>query len=313
MAAGQREDTAADRLAAHAYWGFECASSTGWLQIYRASCRRLTRWSDVSQATNLHESLGWGHYFLAAATTSCNDLAAAELHANVVQEQRYACHRIAVAQSAIVLAAIHQARGLPEEARLVLDRVNDYLVEIHSEALLPLVQAFGAELAARQGDLDTAGRWAATVGPLVPFGIMAFFYAPQLTLPKVLLAMNTPASRQQAAEALSRLHAFVTETHNTRFTIDVLALQALLHHAEGNEPAALQALEQAVTLAQPGGFIRVFVDLGPALVGPLERLAVRGIAPGYIEQILHAFSHRVRPSSSSRPPSPSTRPAPRQT
>ena len=31
---------------------------------------------------------------------------------------------------------------------------------------------------------------------------MVFFYAPQLTLPKVLLAMNTPASRQQAAAAL---------------------------------------------------------------------------------------------------------------
>ena len=221
-----------------------------------------------------------------------------------MQAQRYACHRISVAHSAFVLAAIHQARGLHEEARLVLDRVNDYLVETHSEALLPLVQAFGAELAASQGDFDTAGRWAATVGPLVPFGIMAFFYAPQLTLPKVLLAMNTPASRQQAAAALARLHAFVTETHNTRFTIEVLALQALLHHAEGNEPAALQALEQAVALAQPGGFIRVFVDLGPAMVGLLEQLPVRGIAPGYIEQILLACPPISSPSSHQPSPSP---------
>ena len=185
------------------------------------------------------------------------------------------------------------------------------LVETRSEALLPLVQAFGAELAARQGDVDTAGRWAATVGPLVPFGIMAFFYAPQLTLPKVLLAINTPASRQQAAAALARLHAFVTETHNTRFTIEVLAMQALLHHAEGNEPAALQALEQAVALARPGGFVRVFVDLGPALVGPLEQLAVRGIAPGYVEQILHAFpslhSGRSSPSLTRDVPVPHPR------
>ena len=86
---------------------------------------------------------------------------------------------------------------------------------------------------------------------------MAFFYAPQLTLPKVLLAMNTPASRQQAAAALARLHAFVTEIHNTRFTIEVLAMQALLHHVEENEPATLQALEQAVALAWPGGSVRV--------------------------------------------------------
>ena len=177
-------------------------------------------------------------------------------------------------------------------------------METHSEALLPLIQAFSAELTARQGDVDTAGPWAATVGPLVPFGIMAFFYAPQLTLPKVLLAMNTPASRQEAAAALSRLHAFVTETHNTRFTIEVLALQALLHHAEGNEPAALQALEQAVGLARPGGFIRLFVDLGPALAGLLEQLPGRGIAAGYIEQILHACLPISSPSSHQPSPLP---------
>ena len=53
---------------------------------------------------------------------------------------------------------------------------------------------------------------------------MAFFYAPQLTLPKVLLAMNTPASREQAAAAFARGHVFVTATHNTRFLIDVFAL-----------------------------------------------------------------------------------------
>ena len=137
--------------------------------------------------------------------------------------------------------------------------------------------------------MDTAGRWAATVGPQIPLGLMAFFYAPQLTLPKVLLAMNTPASRQQAAAALSQLHAFVTATHNTRFLIDVLALEALLHAAEGNEPAALQALEQALILAQPGGFIRAFVDLGPAMAGLLERLPRQGLAAEYVDRILRAF------------------------
>ena len=201
LAVGQREDTAeidSPRMrigGSSVFIHWIAADLPGLLQ----TAQRVV---SFSQAANLHESLGWGHYFLAAATYQLDDLAAAEVHAKAVQEQRYASDPIAVAQSAFVLAAIHQARGLPEEARLVLDRVNDYLVETRSEALLPLVQAFGAELAARQGDVDTAGRWAATVGPLVPFGLMAFFYAPQLTLPKVLLAMNTPASRQQAAAAL---------------------------------------------------------------------------------------------------------------
>ena len=262
---------------------------------------------DVSRATDEQpESLGWVHTLLAAGHYQQNNLVAAELHANVVQEQRHGCQRNAVVQSAFILAAIHQARGQPEAARRTLDQVSGYLAEIESEALLPHIQAFGAELAAQQGDLETAGRWATTAGHQFPLGLMAFFYAPQLTLPKVLLCMNTAASRQQAAEALARLHAFVTSTHNTRFTIDVLALQALCHDAEGNEPAALQALAEAVALAQPGGFIRVFVDLGPAMADLLARLAVRGDATGYIQQVLNAFpalsasaSHGL--PSSSRP------------
>ena len=50
-----------------------------------------------------------------------------------------------------------------------------------------------------------------------------------------------PKTRLPAAsrppQNLSRLYAFVTATHNTCFTIEVLALEALLHHAQGNEQA----------------------------------------------------------------------------
>lgn len=253
------------------------------------------------------ESLGWGHYFLACGHYLRHDLAAAEFHANAVLDQRYACHRIAVTQSAILLAAIGRARCDDDAARQGLDRASAFLLEIDSPALLPVVQAYGAELAAGQGDLDAAGAWAATVGPRVPLGVMAFFYAPQLTLPKVLLAINTPESRQQATDALARLHTFVTQTHNTRFTIDVFALQALLHQAEGNEPAALQALQRAVALAKPGGLVRVFVDLGRDMAALLQRLARRESGSEYIAHILRAFPAFPPPF-----PSP-TRPAPQAT
>ena len=205
---------------------------------------------------------------------------------------RYLGRPMVYLQSAFIYASICQARGLPDQARQKLDLAFDFLRETRSEGLLPLAQAFQAELAARQGDLGAAGHWATTIGPHVPLTAMPYFYAPQLALPKILLAQDTPASRGQAAEVLSRLHAFVTSIHNTRFTIEVLALEALLHHAQGNEQSALAALEQAVTLAQPGGFVRVFVDLGPTMADLLGRLAakgVAGVARDYIEQLLHAF------------------------
>jgi LuxR family maltose regulon positive regulatory protein len=239
------------------------------------------------------ESLGWAHFLFSSAAYQRNDLTTAEAHARAVEETRYLGRPMAYLQTAFIYALIHQARGLPDQAREKLDLAFDFLRETHSEGLLPLAQAFQAELAARQGDLGAAGHWAKTVGPHVPLTAMSYFYAPQLALPKILLAQDTPASRGQAAEVLSRLHAFVTSIHNTRFTIEVLALQALLHHAQGKDQTALAALEQAVKLAQPGGFVRVFVDLGPILADLLGRLASRGVAgvsPDYVEQILQAFA-----------------------
>ncbi|MBP8294087.1 MAG: hypothetical protein KAX65_15030, partial [Caldilineaceae bacterium] len=302
LAAAQQEESASSPqprvrlLASRGFVHWIAADLPGVLQLAQQAV-------SVSQAADQQpESVGWGHALLAAGYYQQNDLAAAERHANTVQAMRHACQRNAVAQSAIILASIQQARGQPDAALRTLDQVSGYLVEIQGEALLPLIQAFRAELAAQQGDLATAERWAATVGPQLPLGLMAFFYTPQLTLPRVLLRIDTPASRQQAAEALTRLHTFATATHNTRITIDVLALQALCQAAQGDAPAALLALEEAVTLAQPGGFIRVFVDLGRAMACLLEQLARCSAAADYIRQILDAFPAAQVSSSDPRAP-----------
>ena len=270
------------------------ADLTGVLLMAQRSAKR-------SQISKMIETSAWAHYFLASAHFLRNDLSAAALHANAVLAQRYASHPYAVIHASFILSAISHVRGESDQARLVLDQLSAFLIEVKSERLQWFVDAFGVELAALHGDLETAGRWATEVGAKIPLGVMAFHYAPQLTLPKVLLRMNTPASVRQATEALARLHTFVTTTHNTRFTIDVLALQALCFAAESEELAALHVLEQAVALAEPGGFIRVFVDLGPAMAGLLERLAQRGGSPTYIRQILNAFAAMPAPADHPHP------------
>ena len=244
----------------------------------------------VGETYHQRESLGWAHLLLGSVAYQHNDLPSAEAHAQALEEMRYVCTPMAYVQSAFVYASIFQARGQSEQAQRKLDLAFAFLRETRSEGLIPVAQAFQMELAARQGDLGAASQWATTIGPLLPLTLMPYFYAPQLTLPKILLAQNTPSSRKLAAAELARLHAFVTATHNTCFTIQVLALQALLYHAQGNEQDALAVLRQAVTLAQPGGFVRLFVDLGPALADLLGRLVPLDVAPNYVAELLRAFA-----------------------
>jgi LuxR family maltose regulon positive regulatory protein len=55
--------------------------------------------------------------------------------------------------------------------------------------------------------------------------------------------------------------------------IKILVLQALACRAQGQPDRALSTLERALALARPGGYIRVFVDEGEAIVGLLRQLA----------------------------------------
>jgi LuxR family maltose regulon positive regulatory protein len=51
----------------------------------------------------------------------------------------------------------------------------------------------------------------------------------------------------------------------------------------------LSALGRAITLAEPGGFIRPFLDLGPKMADLLNRLGKQNIAVKYVGKLLSAF------------------------
>jgi LuxR family maltose regulon positive regulatory protein len=119
---------------------------------------------------------------------------------------------------------------------------------------------------------------------------MPFFFSPALVIPKVLMATGAPGSRKKVDSCLRQLHAFAKSTHNVRILIEVLALEAMLHASNNHEEKAMAILEKSLALAQPGGFIRLYVDLGNEIAGLLRRLQQRGSFPSYIASILKAFS-----------------------
>jgi LuxR family maltose regulon positive regulatory protein len=81
-----------------------------------------------------------------------------------------------------------------------------------------------------------------------------------------------------------------------------MALLALALEKQGRTDDALAALETAVYLARPGGFIRPFVELGPPMAGLLKRLAEKNIAAAYIGRLLAAFHATPPPTASDAQP-----------
>ena len=71
--------------------------------------------------------------------------------------------------------------------------------------------------------------------------------------------------------------------------IEILVLQALAHKVQGNIPLALMPLKQALTLAEPEGYVRVFVDEGIPMAELLRAAAIQGIMPDYTGKLLAVF------------------------
>ncbi len=232
--------------------------------------------------------LAWGHYHLGRVRYHQNDLAAAEEHFAAVVEQPYQSYGVCYIYSACGLALTHQAVGRPKQAREVTEEAIAFALESGNATLVQVILAFRAELALMQGQVATASWQAAHFDPVPPLSLMYGLFSLHLMLVKVWLAEGTQASRDRAAELLERVEAYCASNHITRFLIEALALRALIYDEEGDEAAALAALGQAVALAEPGGWVRLFVDLGPPLDRLLDRLRRQG-ASGYIDQVLTAF------------------------
>lgn len=252
----------------------------------------------LCEATDFQQMLGYGNYQLGRVLYQRNNLLAAEdLFASVVVRP-YQNYGINYTNSACGLGLTYQAQGKEVKAQRVAEVAIAFLLETGNSSQLPYVLALQAELALMQGHLPLANQWAEKLDPVPPLAPMIGFLAPHLTLVKVWLAQNTQTSQGKAAELLIQLQEYFSRTHNTRFLIETLALQALLQQTLGDQSAALAALNMAARLAQPGGFIRLFVDLGPQMAVLLAQLTGDRGMQVYKEQIWAAFSGPMRTAQS---------------
>lgn len=243
----------------------------------------------LCEEADYQQILGYGNYHLGCVRYQQNRLsAAAELFSNVVARP-YLNYGISYINSACGLGMTYQALGREAEAREVTKEAIAFLLETGNTTQLPLALVLQAELALMQGNLPAASQWAAKLDPVPPLIPVPYFFSPHLTLVKVWLAQNTISSRSKADELLNQLEEYLAGINNTRFLIETLALRALLEKANGDKSGALKALERALRLAQPGEFIRLFVDLGTPMAQLLSYLRGDKSLEAYIKRIRSAF------------------------
>ena len=189
----------------------------------------------------------------------------------------------------VAMASLRQAEGDVGEAVDLLEEAERTYVGDFSPNVRP-VPAVRARAWIAQGRVDDALEWACAQGLSVEDDLSYLREYEHVTLARALLARyQVERSLDQATELLERLLRAADAGHRTGTVIEILVLQALAVRLRGDLPAALAPLERALGLAEPEGYVRMFVDEAAQMKSLLEAAAEHGIAPEYVGRLLAAF------------------------
>ncbi len=214
-----------------------------------------------------------------------NDLEMAEKYAEQSHQLARLCEQVIdrLISSELFLARLKISRKDPVSADQFLTKAEQHARQYDYIVRMPDIGAARALLCLHKGDTDTAAqvvqnedRWLVRAEVLIARGN-----------PAAALAIIVP-HRQKMEEKRLDDQLLVT-----------IVLQALALHALGENESTRQALKESLTMAKPGGFIRLFVDAGEAMRLMLQDLKSwieqhpeeqdqRLMA--YVEKILAAFA-----------------------
>jgi len=189
-------------------------------------------------------------------------------------------------------ARLKETQGDLEASLDLLDEAKRLYVRTLVPDIRP-IEALKARVYVKQGRLTEALGWAREGGLSADDDLSYLREFEHITLARVLIAQyrsdGVDGSIHGAVRLLERLLRAAEEGGRTGSVIEILALQALAHEAQGDIPAALAPLERALVLGEPEGYVRIFVDEGQPMARLLYEALSLGIAPDYARRLLAAF------------------------
>ncbi|GCE48784.1 LuxR family maltose regulon positive regulatory protein [Thermosporothrix hazakensis] len=189
------------------------------------------------------------------------------------------------------LAFLRVTEGRFEEALALLQRVLSEVRAGNLHSFVTLTEAYQVRVYLRMEKLDAVAEWARTL-PFSPDD--ALVYTHELTYLIQAEALLAISAYQQAEELLRRLLAIVEPAGHMRSAIQARTLLALLYQTRGQREEAIVTLARALQAAEPEGYKRVFVERGAKLIPLLQRVALQGVTPTYVQQLLSLFSEVQR-------------------
>ncbi len=284
-----------------------------WVQLYLSAAFLRLKDGDLLAFNHIVEQ------FIAAAATSplghtpanwltgiglyeADKLTAAHKAFSNTTDLHYSTNFLAACDSWLGLARICQEQGNLYQAQEYLETVRAEALRLGSTDLMPAIEGVQAYQHLLQGETAVALRWASAYQPDSAPDYPLLTFTPLFFWVRILVAYGDDKTCEAALHTIKAKLVSARKIYFVQRQIQLLAHLALLVAKSGDLEAACELLEEAVLLAEPGGFVRTFVDCGSALRPLLQQLQQKAIAPHYIAQLLATFPQKGINHSTPQPP-----------
>jgi LuxR family transcriptional regulator, maltose regulon positive regulatory protein len=233
---------------------------------------------------------GWVYLRRGELDYECNDLTQAQDHlARGLERAELGGDARALIAGYLLASRINLAAGDIEAALDKLEQARPHADQAQFPDWTSHFERAQVDLWLAQEKLSRAVDWADAMLQADALAGRPESEPAQLALARVLIVKGDAASLARARSLLQRLLGDAEFEGRTGVQIEGSALQALAAWKRGERPEAMTSLEHALRLAEPEGYIRLFVDLGLSMASLLQEARARHVMPGYVQKLLAAF------------------------
>jgi LuxR family maltose regulon positive regulatory protein len=202
-----------------------------------------------------------------------------------------------------VVARVHLAQGHPDRAGRLIQETEEAAIKYGNDYVMARAAALRMRLWMAHPDRVPPPNWGEQHLPGTEGGTDYLRELVHLAMVREIMAsaqVAVPVQKARVRRALQLLlqqHGAARAAGRVENAIEILVLQALAFQVLGDADQALSAIKGALSLAEPGDYVRTFVDEGQPMARLLRRALTQGIAPGYVSRLLAAFGESAPTAS----------------
>jgi LuxR family maltose regulon positive regulatory protein len=211
--------------------------------------------------------------------------------------------RVMLEANRLNLVRVLFSQGEFQEAQEIVERIEQDLMDFEIPPWMKhRTSALRARLYLATKNREEANRWVEESGLSIKAKITHRREAEFLALARILLDQNR---LDEADFLLERLIANAETGNRVLVVIEALLIRAQVFDDRGDTSEALNALSEALALAEQGGFVRAFIDEGPSLKDLLLKIqddstkerkpAYAKFSSSYVKKLLLAFEAEKPP------------------